>query len=198
MEHVRAISDRTIRSEFEIFFRGRCNPWQARRKNWRKPGSTTVRDGPESPPIRSRQRFLLEYMFGILLYFPCLISEVAEKLAALEGLEPELDSLRRQILEADAGNSGLDPDTLRQHLVQNGHGATVTRLLSPSIEIGRLVRRSNPDAARKEWLGAVRMLTEDDHCVLADVTPESWERFLIASKAAREAWHEVSAGEDQS
>ena len=199
MEHVRAISDRSVRSEFEILFRGRCNPWQARRKNWRKPAGTTVRDGPESPPVRSRQRFLLEYMFGILLYFPCLISEVAEEFAALEGLEPELDSLRRQILEADAGNSGLDPDTLRQHLVQNGHGATVTRLLSPSIEISRLVRQSDPNATRKEWLGAARMLTEDDHCVLADVTPESWERFLIASKAAREkAWHEVSAGEDKS
>ena len=197
MEHLRAISDRTVRSEFEILFRGRCNPWLARQKNGRKPGST-VRDGPEPPPIRSRQRFLAEYIFGVLLHFPWLISEVAEKFAALKGLEPELDSLRWQILEADAGNSGLDPDTLRQHLVQNGHGATVTRLLSPSIEISRLVRRSDPNATRSEWLGAARMLTEDDHCILADVTPESWERFLIASEAARErAWHEVSAGEDE-
>jgi DNA primase len=198
LEHVKAISDRTVRTEFEIEFKQRCNPWQARRKNWRKPASTTVRDGPEPPPIRSRQRFLAEYIFGVLLHFPWLISEVAEKFAALKGLEPELDSLRRQILEADAGNSGLDPDTLRQHLVQNGHGATVTRLLSPSIEISRLVRRSDPNATRSEWLGAARMLTEDDHCILADVTPESWERFLIASEAARErAWHEVSAGEDE-
>jgi DNA primase len=202
MESVDLIADRTVQAEYRRTLQSRLfglgGPARPGSKTVVRPRLTYVRDGPEPLPVRSRKRFLLEYMFGILLHFPRLISEVAEEFAALEDLEPELDSLRRQILEADAGNSGLDPDTLRQHLVQNGHGATVTRLLSPSIEIGRLVRRSDPDATRKKWLGAVRTLTEDDHCVLADVTPESWDRFLIASEAARErARHEVSAGEDE-
>jgi DNA primase len=201
MESVDLIADRTVQAEYRRTLRDRLfdlrRPARSGAKTVARRRLIFVRDGPEPPP-RSRQRVLLEYVFGILLHFPWLISEVAVEFAALKGLEPELDRLRRQILEADARNLGLDPDTLRQHLVQNGHAATVTRMLSPSVEISRLVRRSDPNATRKEWLGAARMLTEDDHCVLADVTPESWERFLIASGAAKErAWHEVSAGEDE-
>jgi DNA primase len=201
MASIDLIADRTVQAEYRRTLRDRLfdlrRPARSGAKTVARRRPIFVRDGPEPPP-RSRQRVLLEYVFGILLHFPWLISEVAEEFAALKGFEPELDRLRRQILDADARNLGLDPDTLRQHLLQNGHAATVTRLLSPSVEISRLVRRSDPNATRKEWLGAARMLTEDDHCVLADVTPESWERFLIASGAAKErAWHEVSAGEDE-
>ena len=199
MESVGLIADRTVQAEYRRTLRD----WLFDLRRPTRSGAKTVgrrpifvRDGPEPLPLRSRQRVLLEYVFAILLHFPWLISEVAEEFAALEGLEPELESLRRQILEADAGNLGLDPDTLRQHLEQNGGVATVKRLLSPSLEISCLVRRSDPNATRKKWLRAASMLRESDRCVLADVTPESWEEFL--SEAARKrAWHEVSVDEDQ-
>jgi DNA primase len=202
MESVGLIADRTVQAEYRRTLRSRLfglgRPARPGPKTMTRPRPTFVRDGPEPPPPRSRRRVLLEYVFAILLQFPWLIREVGEEFAALEGLEPELERLRRQILEADAGNLGLDPDTLQQHLVQNGHAATVKRLLSPSVELSRLVRRFDPNTTRKEWLGAARMLREGDHCVLADVTPESWERFLIASEAAREtASHEGPVGEDQ-
>jgi hypothetical protein len=113
---------------------------------------------------------------------------VAEEFATLEMPEPELESLRRLILELDAAESGLDAHTLQQHLVRNGLGATVERLLLPSVDTTFLVRCSDPISARKEWVRVTGMLTGGDRCALveatddliSDVCPESWERFLAA------------------
>ena len=165
------------------------------------PTAELVRDGPEPPP-RSGGRIQRENLFRMVLHFPYLIDEVAEELAALEIPEPDLDSLRRQILELDAGGSGLDAHAFQQHLVKNGLAATVERLLLPSVDTTFLVRCSDPISARKEWVRVTGMLTGGDRCALAeatddlisDICPESWERFL----AARErALHEDPRGEDE-
>jgi len=124
----------------------------------------------------------------MILRFPWLIDQVAEEFAALAMPEPELDNLRRQILELDAAESGLDAHALQQHLVQNGLAATVERLLLPSVDTTFLVRCSDPISARNEWVRVTRMLTGGDRCALAEaaddligeVCPESWERFLAA------------------
>ena len=185
MEHVKSISDRTVRSEFEILFKERCNPWQARPKNRRRPANTTVRDGPEAPP-RSGGRLQRENLFRILLNFPCLIDEVAEEFARLELPEPELDRLRREILEVGARLAGLDARAIRQHLVKNGLAATVDGLLLPSVDTTFLARCSDPSSTRKEWVRVTRMLMGGDRCALAeatndlisDVSSENWERLI--------------------
>ncbi len=201
LAHVKSISDQTVRDEFETLFKERCNPWHARRKSLRTLPSRAVRDGPEPPP-RSERRIQRENLLRMILLFPCLIDQLAEELAALEIPEPDLDSLRRQILELDAAGSGLDAHAFQQHLVKNGLAATVERLLLPSVDTTFLVRCSDPVSARKEWVRVTRMLTGGDRCALAeatddlisDICPESWERFL----AARErALHEGSRGEDE-
>ena len=138
----------------------------------------------------------------MVLHFPYLIDQVAEELAALEIPESDLGSLRRQILELDAAESGLDAHALQQHLVKNGLAATVERLLSPSVDTTFLVRCSDPISARKEWVRVTGMLTGGDRCALAeatddlisDICPESWERFLIARERAL---HEGSRGDDE-
>jgi len=195
LEHVQAISDRTVRSEFETLFKKRCDPWQARRKSLRPPLSTAVRDGPEPPP-RPGGRVQRENLFRILLHFPRLIDEVAEEFAAVEIPEAELDALRREILEVDALRSGLDARVLQQHLVQNGLAATVEKLLLPSVHATFLVRCADPASTREEWLRITGMLVGGDRCALAeatndlvsDLSSESWERFQAAmEKALREA-----------
>jgi DNA primase len=201
MEHVKTISDRTVRSEFEILFKKRCDPWEARRKSQRTPPSKAVRDGPEPPP-RPAEQVQRENLFRILLKCPGLIEVVAEEFARLEIPEPELDGLRRKILEADTLLAGLDARAIRQHLVKNGLAATVDGLLFPSVDTTFLARCSDPSSAHTEWGRIARMLMGGDRCALdeatsdliSDVSPENWDRFTaVRERILREG----SFGEDQ-
>jgi DNA primase len=200
MGHVRSISDQTVRSEFEILFKKRCDPWGTRRKSQRAPPSKAVRDGPEPLP-RPAEQVQRENLFRILLKFPGLIPVVAEEFARLEIPESELDGLRREILEADTLPAGLDAQAIRQHLVKNGFAKTVDGLLSPSVDPKFLDRCSDPSSAHTEWGRIARMLMGGDRCALdeatndliSDVSPENWNRFIAVSERMRER----SFGEDQ-
>jgi DNA primase len=188
-EHVQTISDRTVRYEFETLFKKRCDPWQARRNG--APRGAAVHDGPPRP-IRSPKKVRREILFHILLQYPALIDDVAERLAALEIPEPELDKLRAEILQVAVLRPGLDAAALRQHLLLNGYAATVDRLLSPSVDTGFLVRRSDPSFVRKDCVHVIEMLmrdgrsgaTEAGDLMIEEVSAESWERFLAARAQA--------------
>ena len=205
MDQIGLIADRTVQAEYRRFLRDRLfdlgRPARPGARHLRGPRPSFVRDGPEPPP-RSGGRIQRENLLRMILHFPFLIDQVAEELAALEIPEPDLDSLRRQILELNDAASGLDAHALQQHLVENGLAATVERLLLPSVDTTFLVRCSDPISARKEWVRATRMLTGGDRCALAeatddlisDICPESWERFLVARERAL---HEGSRGDDE-
>jgi DNA primase len=204
IERVDLITDRTVKAEYRRTLRDRLfslgRPGRPGSKAVIRPRPTFVRDGPEPPP-RFGEQIQRDNLFRILLRFPSLVDEVAEELSAIDIPEPELASLRSQILEAAASEPGLDARALQQHLVQSGHGTTVERLFLPSVDTTFLVRCSDPVTARKEWVRVTRILTGGDRCALtdatnhliSDVSSESWERFL----AAREkALHRGSADED--
>ena len=205
MDNVAVIADRSVQAQYRRFIRDRLfdvgRGTRAGTQRAARPRVNFVRDGPEPPP-RSGGRMQRENLFRMLLHLPCLIDEVAEEFAALEMPEPELDGLRRQILEWDAAGSGLDAGALQQHLVENGLAATAERLLLPSVDATFLVRCSDPVSARKEWVRVTRMLTGGDRWFLAeatddlisDVCPESWERFLAARERVLE---EGAQGEDE-
>jgi DNA primase len=133
-----------------------------------------------------------EILLHMLLDCPALLAEVAEALAALEIPEPELDKLRRQILEAEALRPGLDADALRQHLCLNGLAATVDAVTSPSVDSGFLDRRSDLSSVRSEWAHVIGMLMRDERSgldeasahLIGDLSEESWERFLAARERA--------------
>ena len=199
-EDVALIADRTVQAEYRRFMRerlyesGRAESGRAARPGRRPPAGqrpSFVRDGP-APPPRSPARAQREILFRILLLFPALIDEVAEEIAALEIPETELDKLRREILEIDALRPGLDAPALRQHLLVNGFAATVDALLSPSVDSGFLVRRSDSRIARDQWVHVTGMLMGGHRSALAeasnhlidDVSAASWERFLAARERA--------------
>jgi DNA primase len=206
MEDVGVIADRTVRAEYHRFFRdllfqmGRSGPKVSKTAARARP--TFVRDGPEAPP-RGRARIHRRDLFRILLNFPWLIGEVAEELATIQLPEPELEKLRREILEVGALSQGLDAQALRQHLVRNGLAATVESLLLPSVDTIFLARCSDPSSTRREWVRVTRMLTGGERCALAEATndlisgvsSESWERFLAARE--RTLREDDPAGEDQ-
>ena len=206
MERVGLIGDRTVQAEYRRTLRDRLfglgRPARRGSKTLIGPRPTFVRDGPEAPPPLLGEQAQRNNLFRILLRFPSLVREVAEELSALDVPEQELASLRGQILQAAASKPGLDARALQQHLVENGQGAAVERLLLSSVDTTFLVRCSDPTAARKEWVSVTRMLTGDNRCALTeatnrligDLSSENWERFL----AAREkALHQGSVDEDQ-
>jgi DNA primase len=205
LEDVGLIADRTVQAGYRRFVRDRlfdlARPSRPGARTTAGPRPGFVRDGPEPPP-RSGGRVQRENLLRMLLHFPWLVDEVAEELAALDFPEPELASLRRQILELDAGRAGLDARALQQHLQQNGLAATVDGLLLPSVDTTFLVRCSDPTATREEWVRVIGTLTGADRGALAEATndligevsADNWERFL----AARErALHENVVGEGQ-
>ena len=205
MEGIAVIADRTVRSEYQRFIREGL--FQLGRRGWNASKTIAptrpsfVRDGPEAPP-RPGGRIQRENLFRILLNFPWLIDEVAEELATLELPEPELDRLRREILDSEALPPGLDACALQQHLVENGLAATVDGLLLPAVGSIDLARCSDPSSTREKWVRVTRMLAGGDRRALAgatndlisDVSSERWEQFLAARERALQA---ESVGEDQ-
>ncbi|MBV8888687.1 MAG: DNA primase [Alphaproteobacteria bacterium] len=201
MDHLQTISDRTVRSEFEALVKKRCDPWEARRKKVRASPGMAVRDGPPPPPpMPGRRRH--EILLRMLLQFPFLIEEASEEIAEIEFREPELDKLRREILEVEALRPALDARALRQHLDQNGFAATVDALLSPRAgSVGVLSRDPDLGSVRLVWEHVLKLSRKDHGSELAraaeglrnEGSPESWERFLAFW--GRETQEDVAADE---
>ncbi|MGA8549697.1 MAG: DNA primase [Stellaceae bacterium] len=193
-EDVALIADRTVQGEYRRFIREKLyESGRSAQARWRNPvrlRPTFVSEGPA--PRRSPARAQREILFRILLQSPAVIEEIAEEFAALDIPEPELDKLRREILEVEALRPGLDAPALRQHLLLNGFAATVDALLSPSVDSGFLVRSSDPRAARDTWAHVIGMLMGGHRSALAEasnhlideVSSASWERFLAARDEA--------------
>jgi DNA primase len=195
MVRVGSIPDRKVQAEYRNLFYKRFDP---RRTVVNLGGRTrragrTVHEGPPPPP-RSPQRRQREILFRILLHFPCLIGQVAEKLASLDVPEPELDRLRQEILRLEALQPGLDAKELQQHLVQTELAAAVDALLSPSVDAGFLLRCPDPISAGTEWTHVIRMLNGDDWSTVTaagrdleiELSAELWERFQTARERALE------------
>lgn len=197
IEDIGLIADRTVQAQYRrfvadrLFEVGRSAPSRSRAIPRTRP--LFVRDGPVPPP-RPPKRVQREILFRLLLQFPALIDEVAEEFAAVDIPETELVRLRSAILEVEALRPGLDAGTLQQHLVLNGFAAAVDALLSPSVDTGFLVRRSDPSSVRDEWAHVIRMLVGSDRSALAeasnrlitDVSAENWERFQAARERAEQ------------
>jgi hypothetical protein len=134
-------------------------------------------DTPPSPAAPGRRQ--REVLIGMLLDHPFLIGEAHEEIAALDFPEPELDSLRRALLEADATSKGLDAEALRLHLGQSGFASTVDAVvLSLADHAGYLSRVGDAETVRSSWTHVTRMAREGDAPAGDLTTPETWERFL--------------------
>jgi DNA primase len=182
-QHLQTISDRTVRFEFETLFKKRFDPWSVRRG--KAPRGAAVGDGPPPPP-RPPARLLREILLRILLRFPAMVDELADRLSVLEFPEPELDKLRCAILEVAAARPGLDAPAFQQHLLTSGFAATAGRLLLPSVETGFLTRRLDPSSLREDCAHVLGMLSRNELAgvskakseLVADFSEQNLERFL--------------------
>jgi DNA primase len=149
------------------------------------PGVPLVGEAP--PPPRSPARLRREILLRMLLQHPFLASEATEEIAEIDFPEPELVRLRREILQVEVLQPGLDASGLRQHLERCGFAATLDGLLSPSVDhAGFLGRDGDDEAVRQGWLHVLRMIGEENRSERAsaaealarDPSDATWERFL--------------------
>ena len=149
------------------------------------PGVPLVGEAP--PPPRSPARLRREILLRMLLQHPFLVGEATEEIAEIDFPEPELDRLRREILQVEVLQPGLDASGLRQHLERCGFAATLDGLLSPSVDhAGFLGRDGDDEAVRQGWLHVLRMIGEENRSERAsaaealarDPSDATWERFL--------------------
>ena len=217
MAHAEKIADRVVQGEYRRFLRDRLfalgRPrFQANGPNGPNgPGGTrrlprapaspigVLRsDAPPPPPAPGRRQ--RELLIGMLLEHPFLVAEAHEDIAALDFPEPELDRLRRALLEVEVLSPGLDAEELRQHLGQNGFAMTVDTVISALADhAGFLLRVSGADVVRQSWMHVTRMVRDGDRSELADaadalardLSPETWERFLaLQGREAQEGFSE--------
>ncbi len=89
-----------------------------------------------------------------ILRHPVLLGEVTEDFAHLELAAPDLDKLRREIINIVALRPDLDAVALRLHLSQNGFARVVDGLFSPQIYAHARFVRPNADIeeVRRGWL----------------------------------------------
>jgi DNA primase len=207
MAHADTIGDRTVQAEYRRFLRDRL--FASGRQQFQSRGRRVPRssvspivplrsDAPPPPPSPGRRQ--REILIGMLLEHPFLAAEAHEDIAALDFPEPELDRLRRAILEVDILFPGLDAEALRLHLGQNGFAMTVDAVASALTDhAGFLLRVSEADVVRLSWAHVTRMVREGDRSELAgaadalaqDLSPETWERFLaVQGREAQEGFSE--------
>jgi DNA primase len=189
------IADRTVQNEYRRFLRDRLFQLdRGSRPAWRpaargaarfKPAPADFVPGfaPPRPPGRSNR----EVFLGIFVRYPLLIDEWIEDIAAVELPEPELDSLRRAILEIATSHSGLDAAAFQQHLGLCGH-AEILGVLATTIARHAgfaACGGDDPDVIRlglTETLQLLRAQASSDQqeaarALAADLSDENWQRL---------------------
>jgi DNA primase len=188
--HAKLIGDATVQSEYrrmllDRYFKLVRTEGPKGRQPERREFFMHVGAPPPPPAPGRRQR---ELLIGMLLEHPFLVAEAHEDIAMFDFPEPELDRLRRAILEVEVLSPGLDAEELRQHLGQNGFAMTVDAVISALADhAGFLSRVSGANIVRQSWTHVTRMVRDGDRSMSGpsgfDLTvPELWER----DQAARE------------
>jgi len=184
------------------------------RKNWLSrytytspiPKHRGLGRGEQADPL-PRERHLI----AALLNHPNLIHEVFEDVGHLKLSSPELDNIRRAIIEKATSGVPLDLEGLKENLLNGGTVNASSRLIGELTGqgIANLEPFARPDAKLaqvvKDWTSVfLRHRLEDLRQDLKqaedefgrDMTVEKQARFLVLKSAVEEATMEVARIED--
>ncbi|HEX2150554.1 MAG TPA: DNA primase [Stellaceae bacterium] len=160
------IADRTVQYEYRRFFRDRLFALGRSDKKGRPDGrrpaartaAATANIAPPLPPLPGRRN--REIVLGIFIAHPPMIDDWVEDLAAIDFPEPELDNLRRAILEVAHTGPGLDAQTLQQHLALCGHTQTLGALaIATASHAGfAMCRGDDPEVIRQGLKETLQLL----------------------------------------
>ena len=203
MAQAGVIADRTVQAEYRRFLRDRLfalgRPNAARTKFREKAGAFprmspppfAALRGAAPPPPAAPGRRQREILIGMLLEQPFLIAEAYEDIAGLDFREPELDSLRRAILEVEVLSPGLDAEALRQHLGQNGFATAVDAVVSALAgHAGFLSQISGGEDIRQAWAHVLRMARSGGSGDLAGAANSLAPFLALQGREAQEGFAE--------
>jgi len=200
-----AIADEGLKREYQFFFRnklyeqGRPQRAKIRQKSGRdgrfKPQApeevSGVRLSAGQPTIERRRQ---ELLVAVVMARPDLLDDHVEEFAHMVLTAPDLDKLRREILNVHAANSGLDAATLQHHLTNHGFVRDVERLLGQQVLAhAQFAEPADRETTRLGWLQALSLW--HSHLDRAQELEAAVRRFEVEPTEA--SWARIRALQEQ-
>jgi len=121
------------------------------------------------------------HLLGLLISSPELIERYSEALAWLTFDDPQLDRIRRELLNLAASGKRLDNPAVENHLVRQGLGGLSERLKSHSVLQSDLKGQADEQAREALWLKTKAQLANPDFSGVGDLKArrdEALQRYL--------------------
>src|SRR5262249_51149392 len=133
-----------------------------------------------------------EHLLGLLICAPELIDRYSEALAWLTLDDPQLDRVRRELLNVAASGKRLDNTAVENHLVRQGLGALAERLKTQSVLQSDLKGQADEEAREALWLRTRAQLADPDASGVGDLKirrDQALQRYLDGG--AEQDWDEL-------
>ena len=125
---------------------------------------------------------------------PFVSDDHVEEFAHMVLTAPDLDKLRREILNVHAANSGLDAATLQRHLTNHGFVRDVERLLGQQVSAHtQFAEPADRETTRLGWLQALSLW--HSHLDRAQELEAAVRRFEMEPTEA--SWARITALQEQ-
>jgi DNA primase len=132
------------------------------------------------------------HLLGLLISSPELIERYSEALAWLTFDDPQLDRIRRELLNLAASGKRLDKPAVENHLVRQGLGVLSERLKTHSVLTSDLKGQADEQAREALWLKAKAQLADPDFSGVGDLKArrdEALQRYLDGG--SEQDWDEL-------
>src|SRR5882672_7574700 len=131
-------------------------------------------------------------LLGLLICSPHLVERYSEALAWLAVDDPQLDRIRRELLNLAASGKKLDKAAVENHLVRQGLGVLAERLKTQSVLQSDLRGQADEEAREALWLRTRAQLADPDTSGIGDLKTRrdsALQRYLDGG--SNEDWNEL-------
>jgi DNA primase len=131
-------------------------------------------------------------LLALLICSPHLIDRYSEALAWLALDDPQLDRIRRELLNLAASGQSLDKAAVENHLVRQGLGVLAERLKTHSVLQSDLRGQADEEAREALWLRTRAQLADPDTSSVGDLKArrdQALQRYLDGG--ANQDWDEL-------
>lgn len=188
---VKLIEDKTVQKSFNDAFFQRF--WRRMSKKRGGDGKAGFRAGTAAPLATPGRRERERLMLVVLLNHPDLLPEVIEDLGNVSFSAPDLDNFRQQVLIRAFECSPLEPQRLKDQLIEAGFASVITAITGDQKL--RTVGFAKPEADKAEafagWKHTFRIFQQEalkdeikyaEQRLATDNTPENF-RYLLDLRA---------------